>query len=361
MAVSYATLARMRPQSFVEAAGRLARSATGLQHAEHGYDRHVVRPLGARHGWHGGGQPDASIVAQVEGLAIGTVRLRVLAGRVAFVALAIGMATARQQLESIVRKVESAGMTVDDDGSVAANPSGDIGTDATYSRATTEYENEIRKVLSFATHVDGVCAAALGRNDDQPVSTQNADPGILERALDDYGNAAGDLASASNLLFDTIERSTALDSDLRGRWDAECQRDPTGQEAQFVGECILAEAINPLRTGYDILFGCTPLLRDEFRRVWISGDRKIKRNIVPQHESFVVDIIARLPVLQRIRDDHVRRYGRLFPYLVFEEFTEWFLADYERHVAKDGDSGAWKVIRCRWTSARSCSTTSTSS
>lgn len=217
MGVSYATLTRMHPQSFTNAAGQLADSATGLQHAEHGYDQHVVRPLGARHGWHGGGQPDASVVAQVDGLAIGTLRLRVLAGKVALVALAVGMTAAQQQLKSVVRKVRSAGMTVDDHGSVAANLSGDLGSDATLSRASTEYENEIKKVLAFATHVDGACAAALRRSDDLPVSTQNASPGILKQALDDYGNAADDLAGASTVLFDTIERSATLNAELSGR------------------------------------------------------------------------------------------------------------------------------------------------
>lgn len=220
MGVSYATLTRMRPHSFADAAGQLAKSATGLHHAQHGYDHHVVRPLRAKHGWRGGGQPDASVVAQVDGLAIATLRLRVLTGKVALVALAAGMAVAQQQLEGVVGKVKSAGMTVGDDGSVAANPWGDAGAAATLSRVSTEYENEIKKVLAFATHVDGACAAALRRSDDLPVSTQNASPGILKQALDDYGNAAGDLASATDLLLDTIERSAALTAELSGRGGA---------------------------------------------------------------------------------------------------------------------------------------------
>lgn len=198
------------------------------------------------------------------------------------------------------------------------------------------------------TDIDSTAVARmLGRLVEQVPglrALRDIDSEIDNRPASEFG------AAIAEWIIEDFQRSKRT-GEVRSEWrltldalDRECQADPTGPEAQFIGECVLAEAINPLRPGYDILFECTPLLRDEFRTVWISGDRKIKRKIVPQHESFVADIIAQIPVLQPIHDDHRGRYGRLFPYLVFEEFTEWFLADYRNRAGDSGDAGDWKTF-----------------
>lgn len=225
MSVTYAKLTGMNPHAFSDAATSLAKGATKLHTAQTSYTSKVVTPLAAKYGWRGGGQPDALVVAQVDGLAVSTMRLRLLAGKVALTVLAAGMTKAQQRMTEVTREAENEGFTVSDDGTVSGNVSDNPVKSGSNAATAVDYEKRIKKVLAFATHVDNKCAGLFRKSDELPISSQNASPGLLERALDDNVDAMGDLAAAGTALIDVAERAAALQAEL---WKAD---GPTFEEA----------------------------------------------------------------------------------------------------------------------------------
>ncbi|MQA06472.1 MAG: hypothetical protein GEV07_28405 [Streptosporangiales bacterium] len=212
MSVTFAGLRRLDPRSLNDAAADLSKAASKLKREYGQYRRQVLEPLDRKEDWRGGGQPDASVVATVNGLAIDTTRMRLAAGNVALAALAAGLTVAQQQMAARNRAVEADGYEVDSNGVISNLPAGN----PTFTGAGTpiakiqEHERRRKEILAFATKVDDKCAAALSRSDEAPVSGQYASPGLLARARQDHANAANDLANAVGVLFDVAETARHL-------------------------------------------------------------------------------------------------------------------------------------------------------
>lgn len=162
----------------------------------------VVKPLKAKHGWHGGGQPDAAAVAEINGLAIDTTRLRAAAGAAAFMYAFAGFTLAQTYLTALEKKIKADDMEVDDDGNVTTTyvPIGDDNSPGTPSAKVQTYNADIGNVLSFASKVDSHAAHKLNTSHAAPVTTLTNRPGLLGQARADNVDAARDAQQAVGLL-----------------------------------------------------------------------------------------------------------------------------------------------------------------
>lgn len=202
MSVSYQELTRLRPASLHEASSSLSKAATKLGAEHEQYKRRVVRPLKAKHGWSGDGQPDAAAVAEVNGLAIDTTRLRTVAGATAYTYAFAGFTLAKLYLAALLKKIEADDMTVDSAGNVSANhvPVGDTNGPGSTSAKVQNYQADIGKVLSFAGKVDRHTADVLDRSHDSVLTALKNRPGLLQDARDEHAEAAGEAQRALALV-----------------------------------------------------------------------------------------------------------------------------------------------------------------
>lgn len=147
-------------------------------------------PRCAEAGWRGGGQPDAAVVAEVNGLAIDTLRLRAATGALAHLYAYAGFTLAQQQLSALVRRVEADDLTVDATGNVSANhvPVADTGVPGSVSAQVLAYQRQIGQVLDVATTIDTTAAKRLDASHDPPVTSLGAHPGLLRRARADHAH-----------------------------------------------------------------------------------------------------------------------------------------------------------------------------
>lgn len=196
MSVSYRELTGLNPRAFYDAGNDMSKAVSRLAIEHSQYRSLVLRPLQHKHGWRGGGQPDAAVVAKVNGLAVDTMRLRAAAGALAFMYAYAGFTLAQQQLSALCRQVENDDMKVDDDGNVSTTyvPVGDDNGLGSVSAKVLRYQNDIGKVLDFATVIDDVTAAALNGSHEPPVTGLTNRPGLLDEARKDHSDAENDAA-----------------------------------------------------------------------------------------------------------------------------------------------------------------------
>ncbi|MBO0826934.1 MAG: hypothetical protein J2P24_04055 [Streptosporangiales bacterium] len=193
MSVSYQELRQLRPASLNRASTALSTAATKLAAEHTQYKTRVVDSLKARRGWHGGGQPDAAAVAEVNGLAIDTTRLRAAAGAAAYTYAFAGLTLAQMYLTALEKKVENGGMRITEFGSVvdAHDPN---------SSRRTRCQVQLQKILDFASAVDSHASHTLDANHEPPVTGLTNKPGLLQQARSDNAAAADDARKAVGLL-----------------------------------------------------------------------------------------------------------------------------------------------------------------
>ncbi|HEX6445434.1 MAG TPA: polymorphic toxin type 33 domain-containing protein [Streptosporangiales bacterium] len=216
MSVSYQELKRLKPASLHEASTALSAAVTKLATEHTQYKSRVVRPLLAGHAWHGGGQPDAAAVAEINGLAIDTTRLRAAAGAAAYLYACAGFTVAQVYLAALLKKIKKDQMHVDADGNVAANelPIGDDGGPGSTSAKVLTYQADMGKILRFASTIDAHSAHTLNTTHEPPVTTLTNKPGLLDKARADNTDAARDARAAVGLLKQLGEQAKDL-PDLR--------------------------------------------------------------------------------------------------------------------------------------------------
>lgn len=216
MSVSYHELKRLRPASLQQASTALSGAVTKLATEHTQYKARVLHPLKARHGWRGGGQPDAAAVAEINGLAIDTTRLRAAAGAAVYTYASAGFTVAQVYLAALLKKIEKDQMHVDTNGNVSANdiPVGDDGGPGSTSAKVLKYQADMGKILRFASKVDTHSARKLNTSHEPPVTTLTNKPGLLDQARADNSDAARDAKAAVGLLKKLGEQAKDL-PDLR--------------------------------------------------------------------------------------------------------------------------------------------------
>lgn len=216
MSVSYRELKHLRPTSLHQASTALSAAVTKLATEHTQYRVRVVKPLKAKHGWHGGGQPDAAAVAEINGLAIDTTRLRAAAGAAAYTYAFAGFTVAQVYLRALLKKIKKDQMHVDADGNVSSNdiPIGDDGDPGSTSAKVLTYQTDMGKILRFASRIDAYSAHTLNTSHESPVTTLTNKPGLLDQARADNADAARDARAAVGLLKQLGEQAKGL-PDLR--------------------------------------------------------------------------------------------------------------------------------------------------
>lgn len=206
MSVTVATIRGANPHAFQDTAGDLHKAATKLRSDCETYQSRVERPLAAKHGWHGGGQPDADVVVTINALAFGTASMRLRASGNVLTGLSQAMTRAQQRLTDAERDAERAGLSLGDDGIVhdpvnSAVPAGPRG-----GRAVTPAGGDIDRIqrtvdgiVLFATAADALAKKQLASYTKPLITTQTADRDLLKRAREDNGAAAGDLLGSINV------------------------------------------------------------------------------------------------------------------------------------------------------------------
>lgn len=192
MTVSYQALKVLRPASLHQASTALSTAVTKLATEHTQYTTRVVDPLKARRGWHGGGQPDAAAVAEVNGLAIDTTRLRAAAGAAAYTYAFAGFTVAQVYLTAL-EKVKDGGMRITELGSVVDDHDPN-------SVQRTRCQVQLQKILDYATKVDGHASHTLNKSHEPPVTTLTNRPGLLDQARAGNADASTDARDAVDLL-----------------------------------------------------------------------------------------------------------------------------------------------------------------
>lgn len=193
MSVSYRELTYLNPHAFSDASRSMSKLVTKLATEYVQYKTGVQAPVKARDGWSGGGQPDAAVVVEVNGLAIDTMRLRAATGAVTFLYGNIGFTFAQQQLATLTRTVEADDMRITDTGTVVDDHDPN-------SAKRTKHQHHLQQILDFATTIDQTVAGSLNTSHEQPVVGLTNHPGLLEEARRDHENAVVDAEYAVRTL-----------------------------------------------------------------------------------------------------------------------------------------------------------------
>lgn len=206
MTVTVTTIRGMNPHAFADTAGELRKAATKLRAECETYQRKVEHPLAAKHGWHGGGQPDAEVVATINALAFGTSSMRLRASRNVLAGLYHAMTKAQQHLTDAEREAERSGLSLDDDGIVREPATSAVPTGPRGGRAVTPVSGDVdriqRKVdgiVLFATAADTLAKKQLASYTKPLITTQTADRALLKQAREDNAAAAVDLLGSIGL------------------------------------------------------------------------------------------------------------------------------------------------------------------
>lgn len=265
MTVTVATIRGMNPHAFDDTAGDLREAATKLGTECEAYQSKVEHPLAAKHGWHGGGQPDAEVVATINALAFGTSSMRLRASSNVLTGLFHAMTKAQQRLTDAEREAERVGLSLDDDGVVREPATSAVPTGPRGGRAVTPASGDVdrlqRKVdgiVLFALAADALAEKQLASYTKPLITTQNADRELLKQARDENGRAAADLLgsiSVEDLLSKAEPRALPRGHTLRSVLEAARQYvvayAPPALDALaiFAGTWIEATAVADLAFG----------------------------------------------------------------------------------------------------------------
>lgn len=219
------------------------------------YQRRVVNPLKAKRGWHGGGQPDAAAVAEINGLAIDTTRLHAAAGAAAYLYACAGFAVAQTCLAALEAQIRADDMSVDTDGNVSTTyvPIGDDNGLGSPSAKVLRYQQKIGRILAFATKVDNHTAHALNTSREPAVTTLTNRPGLLDQARAGNADAARDarcaVAEIKRLGDDAAHDLPSLTDILPDLPTYDVQIPPGAPACAWLGAALLAIGLNGVEWG----------------------------------------------------------------------------------------------------------------
>lgn len=165
------------------AAADLRKAAGQLVTAKSAMTSKVGSPITAGKGWLGAGQPEASVVVQVNTTAMGTANLRLDSGAAALDKMAAVLEAVFQVWKTYS---ENSDYVISADGTVKTPGKDGDGSDA-------ELTAQVKALLKRVDEADGELVGKLNAVvGEVPPVTTTASPGILQRAKDAYGDAKTD-------------------------------------------------------------------------------------------------------------------------------------------------------------------------